>query len=263
VYDQYGEEGLKAGGGQAPHGAEGGMPGFSFSSSGGRGFRPAAAEDVFSQFFGGRSPFGGGMGGMDEDAFSSFGGGMGGFPGGMGGMGGMGRQRGPAIVQTNFSVSLPDLYKGCTKKMKINPPKGEPKTIEINVKPGWKDGTKLKFPNQYQNQMGQEVTVEFVLQEQAHPRFKRELDTLVYSMDITLGESLLGFSKTIETLDGRQLPIARQLVTKPNFVLNIPGEGMPNQKTGVKGVLLVRFNVNFPYSLTEDQKVGLKMLNIA
>lgn len=65
TYDRFGEEGLKNGMG-----------------GGGHGFNFRAADDIFAEFFGGRSPFGGGGGDeFFENAFP-FGGGM------FGGMGG-------------------------------------------------------------------------------------------------------------------------------------------------------------------------------
>ena len=82
VYDQYGEEGLK--GQVPPPGAGGAGPGgATFFSTGGDGptmfrFNPRNAEDIFAEFFGGSSPFGGMGGGM--------GGGAGGMGGGMPGM---------------------------------------------------------------------------------------------------------------------------------------------------------------------------------
>jgi hypothetical protein len=114
MYDQYGEEGVKAAdqmGDNAPHGFGGGMPhGF---HSGSPHMSATDAERIFEAFFGGNDPFGGGMrggpgpgirfstggpgGGMGHDPFGMLGGmgGIGGRPGsfshpGLGGMGGMG-----------------------------------------------------------------------------------------------------------------------------------------------------------------------------
>ena len=111
VYDRYGEDGLKAGGGGCGGGGGGcgmpagfggmmgGMPGnmhFSFSTNGkGGGMDAARAEAMFAQFFGGGA--GGGMGGMhslfgDDDPFAGLMGGRGMRMGG-GGMGGGGHKR--------------------------------------------------------------------------------------------------------------------------------------------------------------------------
>jgi DnaJ homolog subfamily B member 4 len=108
VYDQYGEDGLKAGAPppSAPsHGA--GAHGFRFS--------PRSAEEIFSEIFGGagpRAPVGGG--GVPH-----------GFPG-FGSVAGAGEpsswvaQRKAPPIERRLACSLEDLYKGATKKMKIS-----------------------------------------------------------------------------------------------------------------------------------------------
>lgn len=145
VYDQYGEEGLK--GQVPPPGAGGSGPGgATFFSTGGDGptvfrFNPRNAEDIFAEFFGGSSPFGGmggaGMGGSGMGGgmpgmrtggtrFSSsifgddiFGSAFGGGPDGHGMHTGGRPVKAPAI-ERKLPCSLEELYKGTTKKMKIS-----------------------------------------------------------------------------------------------------------------------------------------------
>ena len=121
VYDQYGEEGLK---GQVPPPG----PGFSGASDSGPTtfrFNPRNADDIFSEFFGFTSPFGGmnDMGGrmggsgfprsmFGDDIFASMRSGAGEGSGHM--------QRKGAPIERNLPCSLEDLYKGTTKKMKIS-----------------------------------------------------------------------------------------------------------------------------------------------
>lgn len=124
IYDQYGEEGLK---GQVPPPDAGGPGGATFFSTG-EGpttfrFNPRNADDIFAEFFGFSSPFGGigggsGMrggsrsfGGMfGDDIFSSF---------------GEGRPMNSALrkaspIEQKLPCTLEELYKGTTKKMKIS-----------------------------------------------------------------------------------------------------------------------------------------------
>lgn len=124
VYDQYGEEGLK---GQVPPPGAGG---FSASPDGGGPnmfrFNPRSADDIFSEFFGFSSPFGGmgdmggrgpgpsfGRGVFGDDIFASFRNASGDGPSGSV------PRKAPAIERT-LPCSLEDLYKGTTKKMKIS-----------------------------------------------------------------------------------------------------------------------------------------------
>lgn len=129
MYDQYGEEGLK---GQVPPPGAGG---YSYTSDGGGPtmfrFNPRSADDIFSEFFGFSSPFGG-MGGMGDmggprSAGSSFSrGGMFGDDifasfrnaAGDGASGSVPRKA--AAIERTLPCSLEDLYKGTTKKMKIS-----------------------------------------------------------------------------------------------------------------------------------------------
>ena len=130
MYDQYGEEGLK---GQVPPPDAGGPGGATFFSTGNGPttfrFSPRNADDIFAEFFGSSSPFGGfgGMGGgmRGGSRFGSFFGGddiFGSFGEGAGGGGGMNHpavRKAPPIEQT-LPCSLEELYKGTTKKMKIS-----------------------------------------------------------------------------------------------------------------------------------------------
>nr|GEY08914.1 DnaJ homolog subfamily B member 1-like [Tanacetum cinerariifolium] len=124
VYDQYGEEGLK---GQMPPPGAGGFSGMHHDGgSSSFRFNPRNADDIFSEFFGMQSPFGG-MGGshggnpfprsmFGDDIFSQFRGATG---GGGEGSASMPPRKG-AMIERTLPCSLEDLFKGTTKKMKIS-----------------------------------------------------------------------------------------------------------------------------------------------
>jgi DnaJ homolog subfamily B member 4 len=264
IYDQFGEEGLKAGppppgsmngGAQGFPGGMGGFPGgfpaggFTFTTGGGgRGsqFRPSNPEDIFRQFFGGGA-FGGGGGFSDDDMFGGLGGGFGGMPGMSMGGGGM---RAAPSVQRVLRLSLEDLYAGVTKKLKvkrIQHGQQSEKILSIAVKPGWKAGTKIKFQGEGDElPTGQMQDLEFVIEELPHPFYKRDGDTLRTTIDISLAEALCGFQRVVKTLDGRNLKITNQTVVTPGHEMRFANEGMPNSKSGQKGDLMVECRVEFP-----------------
>lgn len=291
IYDQYGEEGLKAGGG-TPSGAGGAQgfpfsgkfPGggggtyFSFSSSGGPGgFRPSRAEDIFEQFFGrGTNPFSdldreddhsvGEEGGFPPGGF-----GAGGFPAGHpfgGGHGG--RQRAsssaaPPTVRSTLPLTLEELYKGCTKKLKVTRKvfdrlsrKSLPveKVLTIEVKPGWRAGTKIRFPGDGDEMPnGQVQDLEFVVEEKPHAVFTRQRDDLLLTVHLTLAEALCGFSRSIKMLDDKTITVSNREVSKPGQEIPFPGRGMPISKDpSQKGALIVTIRVSFPDSLNDTQR---------
>lgn len=246
IYDQVGEEGLKG---------EGFTTGF--SGFGGDPF------EVFSKFFGGSDPFssqsggrGGGGGGFN----------FGGFMNGTGGFepmdfqsSGHGKSQDPTVTRDLF-VSLEELYTGCTKKLKINKrvlnldgtTRREDKIITIDVKPGWKEGTKITFPREGDESLGSiPADIVFVIKQKPHGVFTREGDNLKYLVNISLKEALIPHSTQlhIPTLSGETIPIALEEIVNPNTSIPLKGYGMPSRKNSGKGDLLVSFNIQFPSSL--------------
>ncbi len=212
VYDQVGEEGLKGG---FPAGGEGEGPSFNFGGGmpGGHSFHFTNADDIFRNFFGtgdpfqaeGMDPFSGFsfmMGGMPGAKMGGMGGmpgmgsGMPGMGGGMPGMGGgmpgMTRQQKKADpVNYPLKVSLEELYAGATKRVritkKIADASGKVVSVavekEINVKPGWKDGTKITFEREGDELPGiVPADIIFTIQTKPHDRYERDGDNLVLTV---------------------------------------------------------------------------------
>ncbi|CAM6022204.1 unnamed protein product [Sphagnum balticum] len=107
--------------------------------------------------------------------------------------------------------------------------------LTIEVKPGWKKGTKVTFPekgNEQPNLLAADLV--FVIDERANDVFKR---------------------------DGRTLNISIPDVISPGYEKLSPKEGMPISKVpGRRGNLRTKFDIKFPIRLTTEQKAGFKML---
>lgn len=272
VYDQYGEEGLKGG---VPPPDAGGPGGASYFSTGGGPqfrFNPRSADDIFSEFFGFGSSFGGGgmssrFGGMfgDEDVFASFAEGAGGTTGSMPQV----PRKEPSIEQ-KLSCSLEELYKGTTKKLKIsrNVVDGngrvgvQEEILTISIKPGWKKGTKITFVGKGNEKPGVlPADLIFVVDEKPHRVFTRDGNDLVVTQKLTLAEALSGYTVHLTTLDGRNLTIPINNIIHPTYEEVVHGEGMPLSKDpSSKGNLRIKFDIKFPARLTASQKAGIKEL---
>lgn len=284
IYDQYGEEGLKGG--------AGGTSTYAFD--------PHQADAIFRQFFGGGGfanifgGMGGGHGGGPSFRFASFGGGIpGSVPGGFshhmhGSTGdddddnfGVHRTE-PRETKIPLEVSLEDLYTGKKKRFKITRKRWDTKTsklvddsteIQVDIKPGWKSGTKITFERMGDEGEGGEAAgkpagdIVFVIQEKKHPTFRRDGNDLYVKHPISLTEALCGVVESkIKTLDNRLIAIpdtADNSCIKPGMKRMIVGEGMciRGGKEG-KGNLIVEFDINWPTRLTESQKSTLRSLKL-
>jgi DnaJ-class molecular chaperone len=264
VYDRYGEEGLRGGMGEGS-GPSAGPGGHTYVFRG-------DPHKIFQSFFGTSNPFAAfdEDGGMDGAPFGSFAA----MFDGMGGLGGMGAARpsGPRKarpVMVDLKCSLEELYNGATKRMKVTRQRlqadgrtvrPEEKLLEINIKPGWKAGTKITFESEGDQAPGViPADMTFVVAEKPHDRFKRSGNDLVFTAKVTLLEALTECTLSVRTLDDRVLSIPCSEVISPGYEKRVRGEGMPISKApGTKGDLVIHFDIAFPRHIPDDKRTLLR-----
>lgn len=134
--------------------------------------------------------------------------------------------------------------------------------LTIEIKPGWKKGTKITFQEKGNEQPGViPADLVFIIDEKPHKVFSRDGNDLIVTQKIPLAEALTGTTVQLTTLDGRNLTIPINNVIQPNYEHIVPGEGMPLPKDpSKKGNLRIKFDIKFPARLTVAQKSGIKEL---
>lgn len=134
--------------------------------------------------------------------------------------------------------------------------------LTIEIKPGWKKGTKITFPEKGNEQRGIIPSdLIFIIDEKPHLVFKRDGNDLIFTQKISLVEALTGYTVQATTLDGRTLTIPINSIISPTYEEVVKGEGMPIPKDpSKKGNLRIKFNIKFPTKLTSEQKTGIKRL---
>ena len=267
--------------GGMPFGGSGGGGGgtrtFTFNMGGGGpaggGFNFRDPNDIFEQFA--RTSGGGGGFGEEDDLFSVLSAGLGGGrPGGsrrsMPGM----RQPSmrpqtpePTIVERPLAVTLEELYKGVHKKMKIKRKtfdatgrrKDEDKILEMDIRPGLKAGSRIKFVGVGDQEEGGTQDLHFIVTEKPHQTLRREGDHIRTVVELDLKEALTGWKKTVTTIEGKQLPVTGTGPTYPGYTERFPGLGMPlSKKPNERGDFIVEVRVSFPKSLTPAQKMKIR-----
>ncbi len=172
-------------------------------------------------------------------------------------------------VTRPLKLSLEDIYGGTAKHLKVSRRRLdgsiEEKQLEIAVQPGWKEGTKIRFPRAgNENPDGSSPDLVFVVEDRPHARFSRSGNDLIARVEVPLVEALTnesGSKKQLEHLDGRKLQVqVPPGVVKPGQETRVAGEGMPTRGKGAtgKGDLLIRWDVKFPDRLTPGQKEGVR-----
>ena len=167
------------------------------------------------------------------------------------------REKSPSMTH-NLMVSLEDLYNGATKKVRISVNRASAGGVvstekSIPIKAGFKDGTRITFEREGEEQPGKEPgDVIFVIQAKPHESYSRDGDDLIYTCPVTLEQALTGVNTQVPTLDGRSLSVCLSNVT-PETCHIVRGKGMLNNKKKTRGDLKVKFLIQFP-SVTPSQR---------
>jgi DnaJ-class molecular chaperone len=174
----------------------------------------------------------------------------------------------PPPVERPLQVTLEELLFGCSKtcvvkerSTPIDGPSVPQHVVEVQVEPGWKDGTRVTFEGAGVDR----GDVTFVVFEMPHPRFERNGDNLSTNAQISLKDALCGGVVAVPTLDGYRhelLFTGNDGVIAPGRRRTIEGLGMPKRSAGVgltgeRGVLVVTFEIEFPVKLSPDQRLRL------
>ncbi|KAF1556136.1 hypothetical protein FQV10_0007247, partial [Eudyptes schlegeli] len=182
-------------------------------------------------------------------------------------------QIGPGMVQQIRSVCMEcqghgerispkDRCKSCTGRKIVR----EKKILEVHIDKGMKDGQKITFRGEGDQEPGLEPgDIIIVLDQKDHPTLTRQGEDLVMCMDIQLVEALCGFQKPITTLDNRTIIITSHpgQTVKHGDIKCVLNEGMPiYRRPYEKGRLIIEFKVNFPGSgfLSSDKLYLLEKL---
>lgn len=215
-------------------------------------------DDIFSMFFGGQgNPFGGlpGMQGMPPGArIHVFGG-----PGGP--MGFQQAMQKPTPIIKTLYVNMEQVLTGATipldierwvmeNGMKVH----EPEMVYVSVPQGIDDGEIIVLRDKgniiNENQKGD---VKVFIKINNDTNFKRSGLDLILEKNITLKESLCGFSFEIKYINGKSYTLNNNKgnIIPPDYKKVYPNMGLTRENH--KGNMIIHFHVEFPETLTPEQ----------
>lgn len=128
--------------------------------------------------------------------------------------------------------------------------------LTINVKPGWKKGTKITFEGKGNERPGAyREDIIFIISEKRHKLFTRQGDDLDLGLEIPLVKALTGCTISVPLLGGKIMSLTVDDVIYPSYNTIVIGQGMPiSKEPGKRGNLRITFLVAFPKQLTENQR---------
>ena len=191
------------------------------------------------------------------------------------------RPKGPTTT-TTLDLTLEDLYEGGLFDVSytVKTPTGSMKQVskitqmgpmrlqEVQVVPEMKhslETKKIEVPPGYDPKTGPLIVPDIIntgpnskgdlviiINQKEHPIFSRSGQDLTIVLDVTLKEALTGFSRDIIHLNQSDIKLKCTSIVNPYDIKTIEGSGMIEE-----GSLFIKFKIEFPKELTDDQKEKL------
>ena len=237
LYNQYGENwrAVKAGAGAPPPGwqgaggsaREGGAQGFDFGDFDFSRFRSAGTDaagfDIFEELFGG----GAGRGRATRS--------------------GRGHD-----VEAELELSLEEAHRGGRRTLQMQA--DEPKTIEVNIPQGVRDGSMIRLPGQggSGSNGGEPGDLYLHIRLRPHPVFTVKGDDLETELPVTPWEAVLGAKVEAPTIEGK-VELTVPPGAKSGQRLRLRGQGL-NKRTGGRGDEYVRLKIVVPKDVSAEER---------
>ena len=234
------------------HGQDfGGGPGGFYGSGGGGQYEyHFGGSTGFSDFF--ESMFGGGGGGFGgSDPFGGYGGPRG------------ARSNAPAAgqdIEADLLVKIEEIMTGATRELRLARPSasGQPSgetTIRVKIPKGIGEGQMIRCAGMgYPGRNGGPAGDLYMrVRLERHPIYRPSGKDLDSDLMLAPWEAVLGTSVRVPTPHG-EVKMTVKPNTSPGTRMRLGGKGLPDPKSGGDGDLLLEIVVEFPESVSDEEK---------
>jgi len=154
-----------------------------------------------------------------------------------------------------LSVSLGEILSGSEKTISLRR-EGQTENVSVKIPKGIKAGQKLRLagkgnPSPYGGPPGDLL---LIINEQPHPVFTRDGNNLIVEQKIPFSKACLGSEISIKSLEDKELKVKVPAGIQQQAKLRLKGHGLPAGKKGGRGDIFVKFLVDIPKKISEEQK---------
>jgi molecular chaperone DnaJ len=129
------------------------------------------------------------------------------------------------------------------------------RVLEVRIPPGIHDGQRIRLTGEGHAGEGgtRSGDAYVVVRVKTDPRFVRDGDDIISTVDLTMSEATLGARKSIATLDG-EVELEFKPGTQPGEIRVLRGKGMPVLQGFGSGDQRLLVNVKIPRRVTDEQR---------
>jgi len=213
----------------------------------GGGFRTMTPEEMESMF-GNTNPF--------SDFFNTF------FGGGFsdadtGRTSSRSRARRGRDMEHEIELSLEDAYHGATRRLAMQQPNGQTKTVDVRIPAGVNDGSRVRVPGEGEPGVGGAGGGDLYLRVRLtpHPVFERKGRDLYVKTAVPVPTAVLGGEAEVQTMSGKTARLRIPPLTQNGQLFRLKGYGMPaTGKADDKGDLYARVEAELPAEVSAEER---------
>ncbi|MBZ4675861.1 MAG: chaperone protein DnaJ [Anaerophaga sp.] len=127
--------------------------------------------------------------------------------------------------------------------------------ITINIPAGVEEGMQLSVSGKGNAARRGGINGDLLvhIEEEKHPELTRDGNNLIYNLQLSVPDAILGTAAEIPTVEGK-VKVKIEPGTQPGKILRLRGKGLPEVNSYHQGDLLVRINVWIPADLSKDER---------
>ncbi len=148
-------------------------------------------------------------------------------------------------ITVDVQLSFKESIFGIEKEINVNKEK-----LIITIPPGIENGQGLRVQGKGEDGPGGKGDLIVRVWVPEHKVFRKEGFNLIMELPLKLSTALLGAVLEIETLEGK-IELKIPAGTTHNEILRIKQKGVPSERTGKRGDLLIITKVNMPKKLSK------------
>ena len=157
--------------------------------------------------------------------------------------------------ETTITIPFEMAYKGGKQRVSLRNGSNR-QSLDVTIPVGIESGKKLRLAGKGgpAPSGGTPGNLYITVNITPHPHFVRKGADLEYTAKIGLSDALLGTIIAVPTMDNEEKQLKIPAGTSPGTKMRIKGYGFPHMKGDRRGDLYVKIEVQFPSSLTKQQR---------
>ncbi|MEN8119725.1 MAG: molecular chaperone DnaJ [Bacteroidota bacterium] len=133
--------------------------------------------------------------------------------------------------------------------------------VEVNIPAGVSEGMQLSVSGKGNAPRGGGINGDLliVIEEKEHPELVRHDNDLLYQLNISVPDAIMGIAVEIPTLSSK-VKVKIEGGTQSGKILRLRGKGLPDVQGYGRGDILVKVNVYIPKNVSRDERKLLEKL---